>query len=229
MTTPVLQAIDLCRYFRRGKYEVRAVDGVTLAIEAGEFVSLVGASGCGKSTLLALLAGLDTPTSGHIEYLGASLGDMSRRQLAEYRAAQIGVVFQSFNLVPHRTALQNVELALYFSGFQRTERKRRAAHTLERLGMGDRLDHRPADLSGGEQQRVAIGRALVKEPQIVFADEPTGNLDQDHTMQIAELLKELNATGKTIVMVTHNLDLAQDCSSRLIRLDYGRISEASRT
>ena len=224
-TKPLIQTVDLCRYFKRGDHEVRAVDRVNIEILAGEFVAVVGASGSGKSTLLAMLAGLDTPTSGHIEVAARLLNRLSASELSEYRANRVGMVFQSFNLVSHRTALQNVELALYFDGTPPAERKTRAVAMLERLGLIDRLDHRPADLSGGEQQRVALARAVVKSPDMLFADEPTGNLDYDHSRQIAELLTELNREGITVVMVTHDREMASRYAHRSIRLEYGRVIE----
>jgi putative ABC transport system ATP-binding protein len=228
MDKPLIETVDLCRYFRRGPHEVRAVDRVSLSIAKGEFLALVGSSGSGKSTLLAMLAGLDTPTTGQITVDGKNLGDLSRRELASYRAHRVGMIFQSFNLIAHRTALQNVELALYFNQTPRSERVRLARETLERLGLGDRLDHRPADLSGGEQQRVAVARALVKNPDILFADEPTGNLDRDNSVQIASILSELNSQGITVIMVTHDIDLASSHAQRTIKLVYGQIAEGAR-
>ena len=164
METRYITIEDLYRIYRRGPSEVRAVDGVSLTIARGEFLGVVGASGSGKSTLLNLLAGLDTPTSGRITVDSMPLSELSRRQRAAYRARQVGMIFQSFNLIAHHTALDNVALALCFDDTPRSDRRRRAGEMLERLGMGDRIDHRPADLSGGEQQRVAIARALVKKP-----------------------------------------------------------------
>jgi putative ABC transport system ATP-binding protein len=221
--TRFLQSINLCRYYGRGQHVVRALDGVTVSVDRGEFLSLVGSSGSGKTTLLNLFAGLDTPTSGSLEIEGTSVSTFSRKQLALYRAHKVGMVFQSFNLIAHYTAFQNVETALYFTGTPYRERKRAALAALEQLGLSDRLTHRPADLSGGEQQRVAIARAVVKKPEILFADEPTGNLDYDNAAQIVALLTSLNKTGLTIVMVTHNLELAQRVSHRTIRLHYGRV------
>ena len=218
-----LQVTDLCRYYRRGAQVVRALDGVTLTVNRGEFLSIVGSSGSGKTTLLNLMAGLDTPTGGSVVFDTSSLTSLSRRQLASYRAHKTGMIFQSFNLIPHYTALQNVETALYFNATAPAERRRRASATLDQLGLSDRKDHRPADLSGGEQQRVAVARAIVKGPEILFADEPTGNLDFENANQIASLLSMLNREGLTIVMVTHNLDMAQSCSHRTIRMHYGRI------
>jgi len=223
VNVPWLCTRDLCRYYRRGPQEVRAVDGVSLSLGRGEFLGIVGASGSGKSTILNLLAGLDTPTSGQIEIDGAALGQFSRRELAAYRAHRVGMVFQSFNLIPHYTALENVALALYFNDTPHDQRQTRAAQILDRLGLGDRTDHCPGDLSGGEQQRVAMARALVKRPEVLFADEPTGNLDQDNTEQIRQLLMELNRDGLTIVMVTHDLELARTSAHRTIRMNYGRL------
>lgn len=218
---------DLCRYYRPGPHEVRAVDKVSISIKRGEFVAIVGASGSGKSTVLNLMAGLDTPTSGSVMIEDVTLESLNRRELAEYRARRVGMVFQTFNLIGHRTALANVELALYFDHTPRNDRSRKATEILERLGLGDRLDHRPADLSGGEQQRVAIARALVKRPQLLFADEPTGNLDFDNSREIVSLLTELNRDGLTVVMVTHDLDLARKHADRIIRMQYGRIVPSS--
>lgn len=226
MDSPLIQTSNLCRFYQRGPQEIQAVSHVDLSIQEREFVAIVGSSGSGKSTLLNLLAGLDTPTSGSIEFDGVSLGSLGRKQLAAYRAHQVGMVFQSFNLIHHRTALENVEMALYFNQTNRAERVIKSRAMLERLGLADRMTHRPADLSGGEQQRVAVARALVKGPKILFADEPTGNLDQENSRQIAELLTELNHEGLTIVMVTHNLETAQGYAHRIIRMHYGKIVEA---
>jgi putative ABC transport system ATP-binding protein len=223
-----IKTVDLCRYYRRGHYEVRALDGVNIDISRGEFVGIVGPSGSGKSTILNLLASLDRPTSGLIEIDGRSLFSHSRKELAGYRAHKVAMIFQSFNLIPHYTALQNVEMALYFNDTPNRERKKRATEILERLGMGDRITHRPADLSGGEQQRVAVARAIVKKPEILFADEPTGNLDHDNSLQIGDLLRELNKDSLTIIMVTHNIDLARQHANRIIRMDYGKISSEER-
>jgi putative ABC transport system ATP-binding protein len=223
-----IKTIDLCRYYRRGHYEVKALDGVCADISRGDFVGIVGPSGSGKSTLLNLLASLDTPTSGQIEIDGRSLFSHSRRELAAYRAHKIAMIFQSFNLIPHYTALQNVEMALYFNNTPYRERRKKATEILEKLGLADRITHRPADLSGGEQQRVAVARAIVKEPEILFADEPTGNLDHDNSSQIAALLADLNKKGLTIIMVTHNLELAREQANRIIRMNYGKMTEEER-
>ncbi len=231
MTTqaPFLRATDLCRHYQRGKYIVRAVDGISLTINRGEFLGLVGSSGSGKTTLLNLFAGLDTPTSGILEIEGIPISTLSRKQLAAYRARKVGMIFQSFNLISHYTALQNVETALYFTDTSHKDRKRLALAALDRLGLSDRLTHRPADLSGGEQQRVAIARAIVKKPEILFADEPTGNLDYDNANQIIGLLTSLNDKGLTVVMVTHNLEIAHQIARRTIRLHYGRVMDPGTT
>ena len=222
-TNSYIRTEDLCRYYRRGAHEVRALDRVSFTVGKGEYLSIVGSSGSGKTTLLNLLAGLDTPTSGTVEFSGSPLSNFSRRQLATYRAHKVGMVFQSFNLISHYTALQNVETALYFNNTSPAERHRLATAALEQLGLSDRLTHRPADLSGGEQQRVAVARAIVKKPEILFADEPTGNLDFENAHQISSLMTILNNNGLTIVLVTHNLELARQQSHRTIRMQFGHI------
>ena len=214
---------DLRRSYKRGPQEIHAVDGVSLDVAKGEFLGIVGSSGSGKSTLLNLLAGLDTPSSGSVLFDGEPLSGMSRKELAHYRAHSVGIIFQSFQLIAHATALENVEAALLFNGVPRRDRRRLASAALERLGLADRAEHRPLDLSGGEQQRVAVARALVKRPEILFADEPTGNLDFENAGQIAALLTSLNREGLTILMVTHNREMAAECAHRTIRMQYGKI------
>ena len=220
----MIRTEQLCRFYERGPQTVRALDRIDMRVDEGEFLAIIGASGSGKSTLLNLLAGLDTPTSGRIEFKGVSLDALSRRELASYRARRVGMMFQSFNLVHHRSALENVELALYFNGCPVRERRPAASAILERLGLADRMTHRPSDLSGGEQQRVSLARALVKKPEVLFADEPTGNLDHENADQIMSLLAELNARGLTVIMVTHDIEIARRHARRIIRLQYGRIS-----
>jgi putative ABC transport system ATP-binding protein len=222
MDTRLISTINLQRHYHRGHQTLKALDGVDLNVQRGELVAVVGSSGSGKSTLLNLIAGLDTPTDGYIEFESIRLDNMSRRELARYRAKSVGIVFQSFNLLPHQTALRNVEMSLYFDGTHRSERRAKAAHVLEKLGLSDRLEHRPVDLSGGEQQRVAIARAIVKKPRLLLADEPTGNLDKDNSRVIAGLLKELNREDLTIVVVTHDADLAGAVAERHLRIEYGR-------
>lgn len=220
-----MQTRGLCRYYKHGLQTIHAVDNIDLILPRGDFLGVVGSSGSGKSTLLNLMAGLDSPTSGQVEVEGIALNSLDRRQLAEYRARRVGIIFQTFNLMPHHTAIENVEMALYFNSTPRKDRRQKSIRILEELGLGDRLRHRPPDLSGGEQQRVAIARALVKNPEILFADEPTGNLDQDNTGQIAELLKKLNNSGLTIVLATHDEELAMNYARRIVRMDYGRLIE----
>ncbi len=222
--TTCLRANNVCRYYRRGSYEVRALDGVSLTVNPGDYLAIVGSSGSGKTTLLNILAGLDTPTSGTVERNGTPLTGATAREVAAYRAHSVGIIFQSFNLISHYTALQNVEAAMYFTGTPRTERTRRATETLERLGMGERMSHRPADLSGGEQQRVAVARAIVKNPEILFADEPTGNLDFDNAQQISSLLAGFNRDGLTVVLITHNLAMAHEYAHRIIQMQYGKVT-----
>ncbi|MBC8277572.1 MAG: ABC transporter ATP-binding protein [FCB group bacterium] len=223
----IISAGNLKKHYRFGPAVVKAVDGVDIEVRDGEFLSIVGASGSGKSTLLNLLAGLDTPTEGRITVPEGDLGEMNPRQIARYRAFKIGMVFQSFNLIPHRTALSNVELALFFTGDSRSQRRKKAAAILSRLGLGERLEHKPSDLSGGEQQRVALARALVKDPKVLFADEPTGNLDRDSATAVADILREWNGSGGTVVMVTHNLDLAEKYGDRILKMDYGKLADNS--
>ena len=227
MTEPWIVTSELCRHYKRGPQLIKAVDGVSLNIGKGEFVGIIGSSGSGKSTLLNLLAGLDTQTSGTIRVGDTELHSLSRRELARYRARRVGMIFQTFNLLSHHTALRNVETALYFNDTPRSERHERSREILTRLGIGDRLDHRPADMSGGEQQRVAIARALVKHPEVIFADEPTGNLDYENARQISQLLSDLNEQGLTIVMVSHDLELARSICHRIVRMHYGTIVEDS--
>ncbi len=216
---------NLCRYYGRGDNQIHAVDHVDLTVARGEFLAVVGSSGSGKSTLLNLLAGLDTPTAGAVRVAGFDLGKLSRRELSRYRACQVGMIFQTFNLLSHHTALKNVEIALYFQDVAPADRRRRAEEMLVQVGLGDRLNHRPTDMSGGEQQRVAIARALVKKPEVIFADEPTGNLDLENSRQIAALLSDLNRQGLTVIMVTHALDLAQSISHRVVKMYYGKLVE----
>jgi putative ABC transport system ATP-binding protein len=227
--TAWITTTDLRRYYKRGPQEVRAVDGVSVEIERGELIALVGASGSGKSTLLNLLAGLDRPTAGHIEVAGRRLDRLSRSELARYRASRVGIVFQSFNLLSHHTALRNVEMALYFDGTPRRRRREKAREILGRLGLEGRLGHKPADLSGGEQQRVAVARALVKAPEVLFADEPTGNLDEENARAIMDLLVGLNGEGLTVIMVTHDVETAERTAKRVLRMHYGRIVDERRS
>ena len=198
---------------------IRAVDGISLTIERGEFVALLGQSGSGKSTLLNLLAGLDRPTSGSVLVQGRDLAKMSSEELARYRRNDVGMVFQAFHLIPSMTITENVELPMRFAEVERAERAQRVRQSLERVGLGHRLEHRPSELSGGEQQRVSLARALANRPQLLLADEPTGNLDSRTGEDILNLIRDLSLSlGMTVVMVTHERALAERFAQRLIFL-----------
>jgi len=207
-----------------GSTTIRAVDGVTLDIQSGEFVALLGASGSGKSSLLNLIAGLDSPTSGQVVSGGKDLARLSRQELAKYRRHAVGMVFQSFNLIPSMTVLENVELPLRFAEVERSQRPAMAGTALERVGLGGRLRHRPIELSGGEQQRVALARALVNQPTILLADEPTGNLDSHTGTEVMDLIRNLNtSSGMTVVLVTHEQAIAEKYARRMISLADGKV------
>lgn len=220
----LLETQNLKKHYRMGEAVVRALDGVSISVGEGEFVALLGTSGSGKSTLLNLIAGLDHPTSGSLRIDGSDIGAMSGEDLSRYRLQSVGIIFQSFNLISTMTALDNVTLSMMFAGVERTERERRGAALLESMGLAGRLKHRPSQLSGGEQQRVAISRALANRPRLLLADEPTGNLDSRTSHEIMEVLKGLNEReGKTIVLVTHDSNLATQYAHRTIVLMDGTI------
>jgi ABC-type lipoprotein export system ATPase subunit len=207
-----------------GESTVRALDGVSIAVGQGEFIGLLGPSGSGKSTLLNLIAGLDRATEGSLRVFGDDLAQMSSDALSRHRQRNVGIIFQSFNLVSTMSAAENVALSMMFAGVARPERDRRAHELLEALGLGGRERHRPPELSGGEQQRVAIARALANRPHLLLADEPTGNLDSRTSAEIMALLTELNARdGKTIMMVTHDAGLAQRYARRTVTLLDGTV------
>ncbi|MFC1501839.1 ABC transporter ATP-binding protein [bacterium] len=218
-----IQTLDIKKIYHKGSVEVPALQGVSFDMVQGEFLSLVGRSGSGKSTLLNLIGGLDTATTGKILVRGKDMTRMKRSDLAQHRRFTVGMIFQSFNLIPSRTALENVTLALAFGGVRRKDRTVRARESLSRLGLKDRVDHTPGELSGGEAQRVAIARALANSPDILLADEPTGNLDSKTSAEIIRLLERLNQEGLTVLMVTHDEDSAEAVSHRLFRLLDGRI------
>jgi putative ABC transport system ATP-binding protein len=221
---PIIQIVDLHKYYQKGSIQVRALQGVAFNVEEGEFVSIVGRSGSGKSTLLNLIGGLDTATSGRLIIREKDLTRMKRSALALHRREIVGMVFQSFNLISSRTALENVTLALAFGGVGRKDRKRRASEILYLLGLGHRTDHKPGELSGGEAQRVAIARALANQPNILLADEPTGNLDSRTSTELIELLQRLNQEhGVTVLMVTHDESSAAEVSHRIFQLMDGKI------
>ena len=224
----IVETQNLTKHYKMGDTVVRALDGVSVAVAEGEFVALLGRSGSGKSTLLNLIAGLDHPTSGTLRIDGSDLAAMSSEQLSRHRRHNVGIIFQSFNLVSTLTALENVTLAMTFAGVPQPERDGRASQLLESMGLAGRLSHTPKELSGGEQQRVAISRALSNRPRLLLADEPTGNLDSRTSVEIMELLKSLNEReGKTIVLVTHDANLARTYAKRTITLMDGAVQVES--
>ena len=221
MSEIVVAARDLTRDYRTGRSRVRALRGVSIAVPDGDFLAVTGPSGSGKSTLLHLLGGVDTPTSGEVVFLGRDLARMSVEERAALRLEQVGLVFQRFHLLPMLTALENVELPLAAARVPRKLRRARAAAVLERVALADRLHHRPGELSGGQCQRVAIARALANEPALVLADEPTGELDRATSRQVLALFQSLNADGTTLVVATHDLELAAG-AKRMIEVVDGR-------
>jgi len=220
----ILSVSHLSKTYRKDKVDIPALKDVSLRVAPGDFVSLVGRSGSGKSTLLNLIGGLDTATSGRIFFRGRDLTTMKRSELAEHRRLSVGMVFQSFNLIAHRSALDNVILALTFGGAPRRTRRERAVRLLASVGLGQRLNHKPGELSGGEAQRVAIARALANNPKALLLDEPTGNLDTNTSLDIMNLIRKLNKErGITVLMVTHEQDIAAAFSTRIVHLSDGRI------
>jgi putative ABC transport system ATP-binding protein len=224
----LIELTDVRKTYRSGSLRVTALDGITLAIDEGEYVAIMGPSGSGKSTLMHILGCLDVPTSGSYRLAGEDVSAMSEIQLADVRNRRVGFVFQQFNLLASMSAQRNVELPLSYGGFGRAERRERAIASLERVGLGDRLQHRPGELSGGEQQRVAIARALVTEPDLLLADEPTGNIDSAATSEILSLFDELHGSDRTIVVITHEADVARR-GERTVRLLDGLVSGDART
>lgn len=215
---------NLCRHYRMGETLIRAVDGVSLEVHSGEFVALLGSSGSGKSSVLNLIAGLDRPTSGSVVVQDKDLAGLSREELAKYRLHVVGMVFQSFNLIASMTLAENVELPLRFAEVDRDKRDGLAKEALDRVGLKARVNHRPSELSGGEQQRAALARALINRPQLLLADEPTGNLDSHTGTEIMDLLREFNERlGMTVVMVTHERALAERYARRMIFLADGKL------
>jgi putative ABC transport system ATP-binding protein len=220
---PLIEFRDVFRVYGKGETEVRALDGISFRIARGEFVAIMGPSGSGKSTAMNVLGCLDRPTGGHYLFNGVEVAELDRDQRALLRRHYLGFIFQGYNLLPRTTALQNVELPLIYKGIGRDERETRSLAALDRVGLAERAHHDPSELSGGQQQRVAIARALASDPQVILADEPTGNLDTKRSVEIMELLQDLNRNeGLTIVMVTHEEDMA-DYAGRLIWMVDGRI------
>jgi putative ABC transport system ATP-binding protein len=222
MMQEVIKLIDIKRNFKVGTEIVRALQGLTLTIQKNEFVALMGPSGSGKSTLMNLLGCLDTPTSGEYWLNGKDVSKLDDNNLAEIRNKEIGFVFQTFNLLPRSTALENVMLPLIYAGFNKVKRLERAKAVIEQVQLTDRIQHKPNELSGGQRQRVAIARALVNHPSIILADEPTGNLDSKTSIEIMGLLEEIHKAGNTIIVVTHEEDIARH-AHRIIRLIDGRV------
>jgi ABC-type lipoprotein export system ATPase subunit len=222
----ILEACHVTREYRMKAETVHALSDISVAIEGGEFVAILGTSGSGKSTLLNLFGGLDRPTTGEIRFDGRSLAPLSSRDMSKYRLRRVGMIFQNFNLIPTMTARDNVSLALAFAGLSQNERRKRSLDLLDRVGLSHRSEHRPSELSGGEQQRVSIARAIANEPQVLLADEPTGNLDSNRATEVIGLLNEMRERdGRTIVLVTHDQELARLHATRLIRLKDGKVIE----
>jgi putative ABC transport system ATP-binding protein len=226
MDDSLIKIEEVTKTYQMGDVQVHALCGLSLQIGAGEFVAIMGPSGSGKSTLMNIIGCLDQPTAGSYKLDDLEVASMNDEQLAGVRNRKIGFVFQTFNLLSRTSALANVELPLVYAG--RKDRRERAAAALERVGLGDRLHHRPNELSGGQQQRVAIARALINEPAIILADEPTGNLDSKSGAEIMDIFRQLHAQGMTIVMVTHDPDVGQQCK-RVVRIRDGQITADERT
>ncbi len=219
----IIRMQDIRKTYDTGKVKVEALKGVDLEINEGEMVAIVGPSGSGKSTLMNLLGCLDTPTSGRYELGGQAVSGVSRDELAEIRNRRVGFVFQNFNLLPHITSLENVEMPMLFGGLRPAERRKRSTELLERVGLGDRIDHKPTELSGGQMQRVAIARALAMNPDIVLADEPTGNLDSTAGSDIMSIFTDLWKQGRTMIIISHDPALARR-ASRVVEIRDGRIT-----
>jgi len=221
-SAPLIATQNLVKRYGRDEAAICALDGVTLSIDRGEFVAIVGASGSGKSTLMNMLGGLDAPDSGEIRIAGNAFARMKQRQRALFRNETIGFIFQQFQLLPKKTALTNVRLPLQYRRPRLADEKARARRSLERVGLGDRMSHRPTQLSGGQQQRVAVARALVGEPKLLLADEPTGALDSRTSAEIMALLLELNRQGLTIVLITHDMEIASH-ADRIVTMRDGKV------
>ena len=224
----ILEAREVSKIYPMGTTTVTALDKVSLAVDEGQFVAIQGTSGSGKSTLLNVLGGLDHPTTGEVFFSSKALGPLTKKEMARYRRYSVGMIFQGFNLITTMTAQENVGLALAFAGMRGNQRRQRADELLERVGLADRLTHRPSELSGGEQQRVAIARALANRPKVLLADEPTGNLDSTRAHELLGLLREMvNKDALTILMVTHDHELATSFADRIVLMKDGRVVNGS--
>lgn len=221
----MIQLTSVSKVYTKGTHNIVASNNINCQIKDGEFVAIVGKSGSGKSTLLNLLAGLDTVSSGEIEFDGENITYFNENQYAQYRLKKIGIIFQSFNLIFSKTALENVMMPLVFAGDSKEDRLRKSKHALSLVGLASRMQHKANELSGGEAQRVAIARALVNDPKVLLADEPTGNLDSATTQEILQILLSLKAQGKTIVMITHDLEIASQVADRILSIKDGILSE----
>ena len=220
----LLEAKEVSKLYQMGSTTVAALDQVSLAVNEGEFVAIQGTSGSGKSTLLNVIGGLDHPTSGEVFFETRSLAPLRKKEMARYRRYSVGMIFQNFNLITTMSAEENVGLALAFGGLRGTQRKKRAQELLDRVGLADRLTHRPTELSGGEQQRVAIARALANRPRLLLADEPTGNLDSTRSHELLALLREMvNHDALTVLIVTHDRELATTFADRIVFMKDGRV------
>jgi len=220
----LIETQEVTRVYQMGTNLVTALDHVDVSLNEGEFVAIQGTSGSGKSTLLNLLGGLDRPTSGEVLFDSTPLGPLTKKQMARYRRDSVGMIFQNFNLITTMTAAENVRLALAFGGVRGTERRQRAGELLERVGLAGRIEHRPLELSGGEQQRVAIARALANRPRVLLADEPTGNLDSTRSRELLALLQEMvKHEGLTVLLVTHDHELASSFADRIIMMKDGKV------
>jgi len=225
---PVIDLVEVRKVYQSGSLRVEALRGISLRIAAGEYVAIMGPSGSGKSTLMHIIGCLDVATDGSFRLAGEDVSEMTEAELAEVRNRRVGFVFQQFNLLASLTALRNVELPLTYAGVSREDRKRRSIAALERVGLGDRVEHRPGELSGGQQQRVAVARALVTDPALILADEPTGNLDSTATRDVLDLLDELHEQGRTVVLITHEPEVAER-ARRVVRVRDGEVVSDTRT
>ncbi len=220
--TEQIRIVDMYKVYNPGENEVRALDGISLSVDEGEFLAITGHSGSGKSTLMNMLGCLDVPTSGEYYLEGQDVAKMTDNELSDIRNKHIGFIFQGFNLIPGLDAVENVELPLIYRGVGREERRRLAVESLGRVGLGNRLHHKPSEMSGGQQQRVAIARAIAAKPPIILADEPTGNLDTKSGADVMDILRELNSEGRTIIIITHDGDIAAS-ARRCVYIQDGRL------